>query len=59
MTTDMFHLSSALPDPFLIHYFVTTCRVTRRVSLLEQELFNLPGHMSSPAGLVGFMLLDL
>jgi len=26
MTTDMFHLSSALPDPFLIHYFVT--RVT-------------------------------
>jgi len=37
--------------------FVT--RVTRRVSLFEQELFSLPGHLSSHRILVEFVLLDL
>ena len=53
MTTDMFHLSKPFPGPFLIYDhkwliigFVTI--LTRRVSLVEQELFTLPEHMSSP-----------
>ena len=47
MTTDMFHLSKTLPCPFLvITGFVT--RITRRVSLVEQEQLTLPEHLSSP-----------
>ena len=34
-------------------------RLTRRVRLVEQELFTLPEDMSSPPVLVGFVLLDL
>jgi hypothetical protein len=34
-------------------------RVTRQVSLVEQELLTLPGRLSSPRLLVGFALLDL
>ena len=34
-------------------------RLTRRVPLVEQELFTLPGHMNSTMVLVGFVLLDL
>ena len=30
-----------------------------RESLVDQELFSLPEHLSSPSVLVGFMLLDL
>jgi hypothetical protein len=37
--------------------FVT--RLTRRVSLVEQELLTLPEHMSSPPVLGEFVLLDL
>jgi len=33
---------------WLITRFVTTCRLTRRVSLVEQELLTLPEHLSSP-----------
>jgi hypothetical protein len=39
------------------HRFVT--RLTRRVSLVEQELLTLPEHLSSSRILVGFVLLDL
>ena len=49
MTTDMFHLSQTLLGPFLMHEiagFVT--RLTRRVSVVEQELLTLPEHLSSP-----------
>ena len=34
-------------------------RVTRRVPLVERELLNLPGHLSSPLVLVGFVSFDL
>ena len=34
-------------------------RLTRRVPLVEQELFTLPGNMNSTMVLVGFVLLDL
>jgi cell shape-determining protein MreC len=37
--------------------FVT--RLTRRVSLVEQDLLTLPEHLSSPPFLVGFVLLDI
>ena len=50
MITDMFHLSSTFPDPFLIHditWFVT--RLTGRVSLVEQDLLTVPKHLSSPS----------
>jgi hypothetical protein len=32
-------------------------RLTRRVSVLEQELLTLPEHLSSPRFFVGFVLL--
>ena len=60
MTTDMFHWSQTLPGPFLIHDitgFVTI--LTRQMSLVEQELLTIPGHLSSPPVLMGFVLLDL
>ena len=53
MNTDMFHLSS-FPQSRLIIGFVT--RLTRRVSLVEQELLTLPEHLSSFPVLVGFVL---
>jgi len=34
-------------------------RLTRRVPLVEQELFTLPEHMSSRPVLVRFVLLEL
>ena len=37
--------------------FVT--RLTRRVSLVEQELLTLPEHLSSPSLFSGFVLFDL
>ena len=50
MITNIFHLSQTLPGPFFIHDlssgFVT--RLTRRKPPLEQELFTLPEHPSSP-----------
>jgi hypothetical protein len=45
MTTDMFHFP-VLSSFTLITVFVT--RLTRRVSLVEQELPTLPGHLSAP-----------
>jgi len=48
MTTDMFHLSEASPGPFLIHDFTGfVTRVTRRMSLGQQELPTFPEHLSS------------
>ena len=49
--------SRSFPHSRLITGFVT--RLTRWVSLVEQELPTLPEHLSSPRFLVGFMLLDL
>jgi hypothetical protein len=51
--------SRSFPPSWLITGFVT--RLTRRVSLLEQELFTLPELLSSPPPwfLVRFVLLDL
>ena len=49
--------SRSFPHSRLITGFVT--RLTRRVSLVEQELLTLPEHLSSPPVLVGFVLLDL
>ena len=42
-------------------YFTTgfVTRLTRRVSLVEEELHTLPEHLSSSPVLVGFVLLDL
>ena len=40
------NISRSFPDSLLITGFVT--RLTRRVSLVEQELITLPEHMSSP-----------
>jgi hypothetical protein len=50
MTTDMFHLSWTLPGPFLIHNLLSgfVTRLTRRLSLVEQELLTFPEHPSSP-----------
>jgi len=50
MTFDMFHVSYSLPVPFLIHDIIwfVIIRVTRRVSLVEQELLTLLVHLSSP-----------
>jgi hypothetical protein len=47
----------SFPRSWLITWFVT--RLTRRVSLVQQELLTLPEHMSSPRFLVEFVLLDL
>jgi hypothetical protein len=55
-------------DPYYIQYiqgtifnsfagFVT--RLTRRVSLVEQELLTLPEHLSSPPVVVVFVIFDL
>ena len=41
-------------ETFIHDWFVT--RLTRRVPLVKQELISLPEHLSSPLGLVGFML---
>ena len=49
--------SRSFPHPRLNTGFVT--RLTRRLPLVEQELLTLPGRMSSPRVLVGFVLLDL
>ena len=43
MTTDMFR---SFPHSWLITGFVT--RLTRRMSLLEQELLTIPEHLGSP-----------
>ena len=43
--TDLFHQISK----YLLKYFIVT-RLTRRVSLMEQELLTLPEHLSSPPG---------
>ena len=47
----------SFPQSWLITGFVT--RLTRRVSLVEQELLTLPDDLNSPRFLVGFVLLDL
>ena len=47
---------------FFAHSWFTTgfvTRVTRRVTLIEQELLTLPGHFSSSWFLVGLLLLDI
>jgi hypothetical protein len=49
--------SRSFPRSWLVTEFVT--RLTRRVSLAEQELLTFPEHLSSPRFLVGFVLLDL
>ena len=49
--------SRSFPRSWLITGFVT--RLTRRVSLVEHELFTLPAHLGSPPVLVGFVMLDL
>jgi len=49
--------SRSFPHSWLITGFLT--RLTRRVSLVEQELLTLPVHLSSPPVLVGFALLDV
>ena len=49
--------SRYFPHSWLIAGFET--RLTRRVPLVEQELLNLPEHLSSLSVLVGFLLLDL
>ena len=46
ITTDMFHLCKHFPHLWLITGFAT--RVPRRVPLVQQELFTLPEHLSSP-----------
>ena len=46
-----FHLSYTLPGPFLMNLWLITrsvTRLTRRVSLMEQELLTLPENLSSP-----------
>ena len=49
MTTDMFRLSSLQSRPFLNHGITTfVISVTRRVSLVEQELLIILVHLSSP-----------
>ena len=48
--------SRSFPRSWLITGYVT--RLTRRVSLVEQELLTLPRHWVHPR-LVGFVLLDL
>ena len=48
--------SRSFPRSWLTTGFVT--RLTRRVSLEEQELLTFPGHLSSPRFCVGFVLLD-
>jgi hypothetical protein len=45
------------PRSWLITEFVT--RITRRLSLVEQELLTIPEHLSSPPVFSGFVLLDL
>jgi hypothetical protein len=50
-------ISRFFPHSWLITDFVT--RLTRRVPLVEEELLTLSKHLSSPALLVGFVLLDL
>ena len=49
--------SRFFPHSRFITGFVT--RLTRRVPLVEQELINLPEHLSSPPVFSGFLLLDL
>ena len=45
------------PRSWLITEFVT--RITRRLSLVEQELLTIPEHLSSPPVFSVFVLLDL
>ena len=42
-------LITVYPSPFLIHYFIIgfVTRLTRRVTLVKQELLTLPEHLSS------------
>jgi hypothetical protein len=49
--------SRSFSHSWLFTGFVT--RVTRRVSLVEQEMLTFPNHLISPRVLVGFVLLDL
>ena len=49
--------SRSFPHSWLITGVIT--RLTRRVSLVEQELPTLPEQLSSPRFLMGFVLLDL
>ena len=44
---------------FYAHFTGFITRVTRRVSLVEQELLTLPEHLSSPPVFLGLVLLDL
>ena len=44
--TVVVNTSRSFPHSWLIIGFVT--RLTRRVPLIEQELYTLPGHLSSP-----------
>ena len=44
----MLHLSSALPNPFLIHALSLVTRVTRRFPQVGQELLSIPEHLNSP-----------
>jgi hypothetical protein len=53
----MFRLSLSQSIPFPIHA-ITVTRVTRRAPLVEQELLNLPEHLSSHPGFSGFVLHD-
>ena len=60
MTTDMFHLSKILPGSILTHDITGFVpRLTRRVSLVEQELLTLPEHLSSSPFLVRFVFFVL
>ena len=49
--------SLSFPHSWLIIWFAAI--LTRRVTLVEQELLILPEHLSLPPVLVGFVLLDL
>ena len=49
--------SRPFPRSRLIIGFIT--KLTRRVPLVKQELLTIPEHLSSPPGLVGFVLHNL
>ena len=49
--------SHSFPHSCLITWFAI--RVTRRLSLLEEELLTLPEHLISTPALVGFILFEL
>ena len=57
VTNDHGYVPLPFPHSWLIIGFVA--RLTRWVSLVEQELLILPENLSSPPFLVAFVLLDL